>query len=182
MGKLSAFLFISLDGYYKDKQDGIEWHEHTEEGNLFSEESLRHGNTLLFGRKTYELMHSFWPTQMAHQTYPEVARGMNESEKIVISNSLKSSPWKNTRIISKNWIDEINQLKKKTNITLLGSGSILTQLAEAGTIDQLQFLIDPIVLGSGTPVFKGIKRSMNFKLAASKTFKNGSLLVTYSIL
>jgi dihydrofolate reductase len=64
-------------------------------------------------------------------------------------------------------------------MTLLGSGSILTQLAEEGLIDEFQFMVNPVALGEGTPIFKNIKHRLNLKLTSTRTFKNGNVLLCY---
>ncbi|MCB0493738.1 MAG: dihydrofolate reductase family protein [Cyclobacteriaceae bacterium] len=179
MATLSSFTFITLDGYYKGLSQDTSWHHHDKEGEKYSEESLASDSTLLFGRTTYEMMASFWPTPMASEMFPKVAKGMNKAKKLVISSSLQSPQWKNTEVLNKNWLDEIAQLKKKTNITLLGSGSILTQLANAGFVDQFQFMIDPVAIGEGTPIFKGLTHQLNLQLVHSRVFKSGTLLLTY---
>lgn len=181
MGKLSAFLFVSLDGYYKDLSDGISWHEHSEEGNQHSVDNLSHGNTLLFGRKTHDLMASFWPTPVAYDVYPKVAEGMNKSPKIVISSTLESSSWNNTKVFNDNWISLVRELKRSADITILGSGTILRQVADEGLLDQLSIMIDPIALGSGESIFKGLSNTISFKTTGTKTFRNGSVLIDYEI-
>ncbi|MCB0279349.1 MAG: dihydrofolate reductase family protein [Calditrichaeota bacterium] len=179
MGTISSFTFISLDGYYKDLSDDISWHQHDAEGAKFSEDSLSNGNALLFGRKTYQLMASFWPSPAAHDAFPAVAEGMNKAKKFVISNSLKSVDWANTTIINGDWIKQITELKQTLNITILGSGSILSQLAERGLIDYFQVMIDPLVLGAGTAIFSGIKEQINLRLSDSHVFKSGKILLNY---
>lgn len=176
---LSSFTFITLDGYYKGLSEDTSWHHHDKEGEKYSEESLATDSTLLFGRTTYEMMASFWPTPMAAEMFPKVAKGMNKAKKLVISSSLQSPQWNNTEVLKKNWLDEITILKKNTNISLLGSGSILTQLAEAGLIDRFQFMIDPIAIGAGTPIFKGLTQQLHLQLVHSRVFKSGTLLLTY---
>lgn len=101
MGKLSTFNFISLDGFYQDKSEGISWHLHDEEGNNLSIESLKHNSTLLFGRKTYEMMASFCPTKDALNHMPEVAAGMNNAEKVVFSKTLTKADWNNTKVLKR---------------------------------------------------------------------------------
>lgn len=181
MTTLSAFMFISIDGYYKDKTDSMAWHEHTGEGNSFSIEGLSSGNTLLFGRKTYEQMYSFWPTPMAKELYPEVAEGMNSAKKIVVSNTLRSAEWSNTRLIGKKWLEEIKLIKMKENITILGSGSLIPQLVDSNLLDNITLLIDPIALGAGTPIFKNVKSHLNLKLTETRTFANGAMLAFYNL-
>lgn len=181
MKKLSAFNFITLNGFLHDQDGDISWHRHGAEENQYAAESLRSGNSLLFGRKTYDLMASYWPTPMARQNDPIVAEGMNNADKIVISTTLKKAEWKNTKIISADVVEELKRLKELpgNNITLLGSGSILTLLAENDLVDEYQIMIDPVAIGAGTPIFHGIKKSLNLKLTHVKTFKSGVVLLSY---
>jgi dihydrofolate reductase len=181
MKKLSAFNFITLNGYLNGPDGDISWHRHGSEENQFAAESLQSGNSLIFGRKTYEMMAGYWPTPLAIQNDPIVAAGMNNAEKIVISKTLKSVTWNNTRIISENIVQEIKLLKELqgNNLTLLGSGSILTLFAENGLIDEYQIMIDPVAIGTGTSLFHEIRQPLNLKLTNVKTFKSGVVLLSY---
>lgn len=182
MRKISAFLFITLNGYFKGPGENIGWHLHGEEGNEFSEKQLEANNILLFGRKTYELMSSFWSSKMAYDSMQKIAERMNQSEKLVLSNRLVKANWQNTQIISGNGIDKIRKLKQSTgkNITILGSGSVVSDLTEAGLIDEYEFLIDPIAIGSGTTIFENLRTEMSLTLIESRVFKNsGSVLLKY---
>ncbi|OGR87935.1 MAG: dihydrofolate reductase [Elusimicrobia bacterium RIFCSPLOWO2_01_FULL_60_11] len=181
MSKLSSFTFISLDGYYKGPNGDIGWHKHGVEENEYAAEGLESGGTLLFGRVTYELMESYWPTPLALQNDPAVAEGMNQAKKIVFSGTLKKAKWSNTKLVKENIFEEIKKMKEMPGkgMTLLGSGSILTQFAEKGLIDEYQFMVNPVVLGSGTPIFKGIKRKLDLKLTDTRTFRSGVVLLTY---
>jgi len=84
-------------------------------------------------------------------------------------------------VISGNIVEEVKKLKETSpkDMTILGSGSILTQFAEAGLIDDYQFMINPVALGAGEPIFKGLKNILNLELISVKTFKNGILLLNY---
>lgn len=180
MGKLSSFTFISLDGYYKDENNDISWHQHGVEETQFSADNLQHGDILLFGRTTYDMMVGFWPTDMARDAFPEVAEGMNSAEKIVFSRTMQSANWNNTRII-KDMITEVRALKQETskNMTLLGSGSIMKQLADEDLIDTFSFMIDPVALGKGYSVFGGLIQPLNLVLKDSKVFGSGVVLLNY---
>jgi dihydrofolate reductase len=181
MRKLRAFNFITLNGYFKGPNNDTSWHKHGgEEENRYAEEGAQSKSTLLFGRVTYKMMASYWPTSMAIENNSVVANGMNDAEKIVFSKSLKKADWKNTRIV-KNAEAEIRKMKKEkgNDMTILGSGSIITQLAQAGLIDEFQLMVDPIALGSGTPLFKNIDHPLNLRLTNAKTFKSGVVLLCY---
>jgi dihydrofolate reductase len=144
---------------------------------------MQPGNILLFGRITYEMMAGFWPSPMAMESMPGVAKGMNEAEKIVFSKSLKKADWQNTTVI-KNMVAEVKKLKQTPghDMTILGSGSIITQLADAGLLDGIQLMIDPVALGAGTPIFGGLSKQTNLKLTDTKTFKSGTVLLSYQLL
>ena len=180
MAKLSAFLFISIDGYYKDMENDINWHRHGGEESDFAATSSQQEHILLFGRVTYQLMASYWPTAMAIENDPKVADGMNRTEKVVFSKTVHTSDWNKTRFLSDNLVEEVKKLKEgEKDITILGSGTILTQLANAGLIDSYQFMIDPVALGEGTPIFGGLQQKLDLELINSKVFDSGIILVTY---
>jgi dihydrofolate reductase len=183
MAQLHVFNFLTLNGFYKGPGEDISWHQHGEEEGEFAAEGAGSGGMIVFGRVTYEMMASFWPTPQAMKEMPEVAEGMNKSEKIVFSRTLKKAEWSNTRIIRDNIIDEMKKLKQQStkDMTILGSGSIVTQFAEHGLIDEYMLMVDPIALGEGTPLFKGIKHNLNLKLVDTRVFKkSGVVLLRYS--
>lgn len=182
MRKITAFNFVTLDGYLEGPQVGdISWHKHGGEEAEYSAESLKTGNTLLFGRVTYEMMVSFWPTPMAIESFPIVAEGMNNAEKIVFSRTLKKVEWNNARLMKGNIVEEIRKMKRASgkDMTLMGSGSILSQFAEQELIDEYQIMVDPVAIGNGTPIFKDIKRKLDLKLTMTRTFKSGVVLLCY---
>ncbi len=180
MASLSMYNFLTLNGFYKGKNEDISWHRHGADEAQFSKDSLQANNILLFGRVTYEMMASYWPTPMAEGNLPEVIDGMNNTEKVVFSKTMKEAGWNNTRVINGGLIEEVKKLKQgDKDITVLGSGSIVTQLADAGLIDTYLIMIDPVAIGSGTPLFEGIKHDLNLKLIDSRIFNSGVVLLTY---
>ncbi len=182
MATLSIFNFISLNGFFKDAANGISWHQHGgPQETEFSSNNAQGGNMLLFGRKTYEMMAAFWPTPAAAESMPGVAAGMNAAEKIVFSTTLKTVNWQGTRIISDNLIEEIRKLKQgDKNMTVLGSGSIVTQLADENLVDEYGIFLDPVALGNGTPIFHNIKKPLHFSLKNHRVFDNGAIYLQYT--
>jgi len=181
MRTLNAFNFITLNGYFKGPQDDISWHVHGGPENEYGVDSLKSGSTLIFGRVTYNMMSGYWPTQEAILNMPEMAKGMNDAEKIVFSKTLKKAAWNNTTIIKGNIVEEMTSLKQGSGgtMTILGSGSIISQFADAGLIDTYQIMIDPVALGNGTPMFKGITKTLQLELVNTRTFKSGVVLLSY---
>ncbi len=182
MRKLTVFNFITLNGYFEGPQKGdTSWHKHGAEESDYALNMLKLSHTLLFGRVTYNHMKSYWPTQMAAQQMPEMANGMNSAEKIVFSNTLKKADWNNTRVMSGNIVKEIEKLRQTPgrDMTILGSGSIVSLFAEKGLVDEYRIMLDPVALGSGTPIFKDIKNELSLKLTNVQQFKTGVVLLEY---
>jgi dihydrofolate reductase len=127
------------------------------------------------------MMASFWPTPAAMESMPDVAEGMNKSRKIVFSRTLKEVSWENTTLLNGDLEDEVRKLKSESadDIVILGSGSIVSQLAQAGLIDEYQMIFNPIVLGQGRTMFETVKDRLNFKLTNTRSFKNGNVVLTY---
>ncbi len=181
MAQLMSFIFLTLNGFFKGAKEDIGWHRHGPEENAYAAEALRGGSTLVFGRVTYELMAGYWPTPQALKDDPVLAQGMNAADKIVFSRTLKEARWNNTRLVKDDPAAEIKQRKKVPGpgLTILGSGSIVSQLAERGLIDEYQVMIDPVALGQGTPFLKGITRKLDLELVSTRTFKSGVILLNY---
>ncbi len=166
MTKISVFNHVTIDGLFAGPNGEIDWFQavHDDEWNRYAQEHADLSqDTLMFGYETYNLMKSWWPTHAARQSDPHMAEVMNNSPKIVFSRRLKSAEdepnWKNTRVLHQIDRDEIQTLKKKENITILGSGSIVQQLANLGLIDEYSLVLVPIILGKGKPLFKGAART-----------------------
>ena len=181
MRKLTVFNLMTLDGYIAGQGGDISWHNVDEEFQELAKAASNSGNTLLFGRVTYELMAGFWPTPEAIRVDPIVAAGMNKSEKIVFSRTLQKADWNNTRLVKDDMLVEVRRLKQGAgkDLTVLGSGSIVAQLAGEGLIDEYQVLLNPVVIGTGKTMFEGLKNRLALKLVRTRTFVNGNVLLTY---
>ena len=181
MRKVTVFNFVTLNGYFEGPERDISWHKHGAEENEYAVEMLNSGNTLLFGRVTYEFMASYWPTPYAIKNDPILAERMNSADKIVFSRTLEKVEWSNTRLVKHNIVKEIKKMKQTPgkDMTLLGSGSISTRFAQQGLIDEYQIMVDPVVLGRGTSIFKDIKHKLNLKLTTTRTFGTGVVLLCY---
>lgn len=181
MRKLTVFNFITLNGFYKGVDNDTSWHRHGEEEGRYSVESMKGDSILLFGRTTYEMMATWWPTPMAAEAYPEVAKGMNNAEKIVFSNTIEDPRWNNTKVMNGDIVEKIRALKQQPgkDLTILGSGSIVSQFADAGLVDEYQIMLDPVALPAGTLIFQGIKNGFRLELTDTKIFKSGTIVLTY---
>jgi dihydrofolate reductase len=181
MRKVFVFNLVTLDGYFEGPKREIDWHNVDAEFNEYAIDMLNSVDTLIFGRVTYELMTNYWPTPAAKKDDPIVAEKMNTLPKIVFSRTLEKVEWNNTRLAKDNIEEEIQKMKRQPgkDMALLGSGSILTELAPLGLIDEYRIMVNPVVLGSGNPMFKGIKDRLNLRLLKTRTFRNGNVLLYY---
>jgi dihydrofolate reductase len=182
MPKLVVYNSMSLDGYFTDADGDMSWaHKRDPEWQAFVSENARGGGQLLFGRVTYDLMASFWPTPLAAQSNPIVAERMNNLRKYVFSTTLDQASWNNTTLFRGDLATEVRKLKQAPgpDIVIMGSGSVVAQLAEAGLIDQYQIVLNPLVVGSGRTLFEGVKRKLPLKLAKSRAFGNGNVVLLY---
>lgn len=182
MRKLVVFNQVTLDGYIADINGDMSWaHKQDAEWNTFVQENASGGGELLFGRITYELMTSYWPTQYAMQNDPIVAERMNNLPKVVFSRTLEQASWNNTKLVKGDMAAEIRKMKKEPgeNMVIFGSGSIVSQLAQEGLIDEYQIVVNPVVLGKGRTMFEGIKEKLTLKLTKTRTFGNGNVLLCY---
>jgi dihydrofolate reductase len=188
MRKLIVFNHVSLDGYFVDRNGDMSWAkaDHQDaEWNAFVAENASGGSSggsvLVFGRITYELMAGFWPTPFAIENMPDIAKAMNSMAKIVFSRTLEQASWNNTTLVKGDLAGEIRKLKQKSGggLTILGSGSITSQLAPEGLIDEYQIVVNPIVLGEGRTMFEGIKERLSLKLIKTRAFRNGNALLCY---
>jgi dihydrofolate reductase len=184
MRRLTVFNNVSLDGYFVDANGDMSWAHGAKqdaEWNDFVSGNARGGGELLFGRKTYELMASFWPTPMAAQVQPVVAERMNKMPKVVFSRTLDKASWSHTTLVKGDLVAEVRKMKQAPgqDMTLMGSGSIVAQLAQAGLIDEYQLVVNPIVLGKGRTMFEGIPEKLPLKPTKTRTFGNGNVLLCY---
>jgi dihydrofolate reductase len=186
MRRLSVFNQVSVDGYFKTPSGDIRWlhqpdDDDDEEFKQFSTDNAVAGGVLLFGRKTYETMASFWPTTAAAEQFPEVAREMNRLPKVVFSKTLDQASWSNTTVIKGDPVTAVKKMKSEPGepLAILGSGSIVSQLTQASLIDEYQILVIPTVLGEGTTMFDGVKTPMNLTLTKTRTFRNGRAFHVY---
>jgi len=182
MRKLFVFNNVTLDGYFTDANGDMSWaHKNDPEWNAFAADNAKGGGTLLFGRITYELMASFWPTPAAMESMPEVAEGMNNLPKVVFSRTLDKAEWNNTKLVKSGLVEEVRKMKSEAgeDMVILGSGSIVSQLSENGLIDEYQMVVSPIVLGKGRTMFDGVRKRLPMKRTKLRAFENGNVLLCY---
>jgi dihydrofolate reductase len=181
MRKLIYQAMISLDGFYEGPQGELDRHVVDEEFNDYAAGLLNQTDILVFGRKTYEMMAAYWSTDAAIESDPVVAERMNAIEKIVVSQSLDTCCWNNSRLITGDIYQEIEQLKKKDGrqLAIFGSSQLAGSLMEHALIDEYRIIVNPIFLGGGKQLFNSNKARLKMHLKDSYVFNSGNVLHYY---
>lgn len=187
MKRLVSFMHISLDGYVADKNGGMDWILIDEEMFDYAAERTREADTALYGRITYELMESYWPTA-ADQPHPtkhdiEHSQWYKGVAKVIVSKSMKGTQLANTTIVSDNLPNEIRQLKQQNGkeIIMFGSPTLTHSLMEENLVDDYWLFVNPILLGEGSRYFKNLKDSIQLELMTSKSFASGVVCLHYEV-
>jgi len=179
MRKLIAAINMTLDGFC-DHTAGIadeELHQHYND-------LLRNADTLLYGRITYQLMESYWPSVVKNPTgnkpIDEFAVLIDNISKWVFSRTLRQVTWKNTALKNEVTKEEILELKRQEGKNILvGSPTLIITMAQLNLIDEYQLAIHPVILGHGLPLFKNIRDKINLTLLKTKTFGSGVVALYY---
>jgi dihydrofolate reductase len=179
MRKLIFSINVSLDGFA----------DHTvtladDELHEFYTDQLNTIDTILFGRVTYQLLQSYWPhapedPEITHSMV-EFAHKINAMPKIVFSRTLQKADWENTRLARGDMVEEVLKLKQESGKDLsVGGLSMMRTLTNLSLIDEYWLLVQPVLVGSGRRLFEGIKDRFALKLADTKTFHSGVVVLHY---
>ena len=190
MRKIVSFVHVSLDGFVAstDKDmSSLGWISLSDDLFGYVEQRIQQTDTALYGRVTYQMMESYWPTAAeqpnasphdhAHSRWYKTAR------KIVLSKTLVEKNHPDTHIISSNLSDEISKLKHSagSEILVFGSPSATHALMAENLIDEYWLFINPILLGQGIPLFKNIQDRTALTLVKSKIFASGVVCLHYAV-
>jgi dihydrofolate reductase len=181
MSKVIVFNMITLDGFFEGPNREIDWHNVDEEFNDFAINQLNTVGTLIFGRVTYQLMAGYWPMPTSVRDDPIVAGLMNNIPKIVFSRTLETADWNNTRLVKGDMVQEVARLRQQPgkDIYIFGSGSLVSALGQHGLIDEYRVIVNPVILGKGNSMFKGLQDRLKLKLVRTRTFNSGNVLLVY---
>ena len=185
MRKIIVSINVTLDGYLSGPDGELDWHvkRWTKEMGDALCSQLAAADTVLLGRVTYTAMAAYCSSKV---TDPHCrgedfafANMMNCYPKIVVSKTMKSVRWNNTRLLKGNLQDKITQLKTKPggNILVYGSSQLVTALVQLGLVDAYWLWIHPVVLGKGKLLFENIHHSVNFTTLKTETFQSGVVLM-----
>ncbi|MEO5782607.1 MAG: dihydrofolate reductase family protein [Ginsengibacter sp.] len=185
MRKLILFMHTSLDGFVAGPKGEMDWILVGEEMFDYAAQQTHEADTALYGRVTYQIMQSYWPTAAdkpgASKHDKEHSSWYNKVEKVVISKTMKGENLPNTNIISNNIPSEINTIKNSSgkNIVMFGSPTVAHVLMSKNLIDDYWLFVNPILLGEGIPLFKDIKERTKLKFVASEPFSSGVVCLHY---
>jgi dihydrofolate reductase len=189
MNKIKMLNRISIDGYFaslNEVNSGMDWFIHDSEVDKVAHEIGGKMNSLILGGITYRLFERSWVPLLKNSDAPAHLKGIAEEltgmNKIVFSKTLYGSEWENTRIYNDNLIDIVRHLKQDadSDILVLGSGSIVQQLANERLIDEYIFIVTPVVAGEGNPLFPSVKQQ-DLTLVDSRTFETGNVVLHYML-
>lgn len=190
MRKIVSFMHVSLDGFVASTDEGMAslgWISLSDDLFAYVDQRIQQTDTALYGRVTYQMMESYWPTateQPNASTHDQAhSRWYKAARKIVLSKTLLEKNNPDTKIISSHLSDEISKLKQSagSDIPVFGSPGATHALMAENLIDEYWLFINPILLGQGIPLFKNIKDRTALTLVKSKLFDSGVLFLHYEV-
>lgn len=187
MRKIISFMHISLDGFVAGLNGEMDWIKVDEEIFDYVGKRISEGDIALYGRVTYQMMESYWPTAGNKPTATkhdiEHSKWYNKVHKVVLSKSMKGEGLTNTKIISDNLSDRINEIKQQAgkDILLFGSPTATHSLMQQNLIDSYWLFVNPIILGQGIPLFVNIKDKIKLKLLTTRQFSCGVTELNYIV-
>jgi dihydrofolate reductase len=191
------FNWVTADGYFAGPDGNLDWVVPDEEQAKAAAETIPNFDTVLFGRRTYEIFEGFWRHAVvdASGTVPDphhrgrrsrehgaVAMALNRMTKLVFSRTLKDVSWRNSRLLRELDPREIETMKRQPgkDMIIFGSGSIVSQLTQHALIDEYQFVVCPLLLGSGQPLLSGVSKRLRLDLLEAKALPSGDVMLRYA--
>jgi dihydrofolate reductase len=187
MRKIISFMHISLDGFVAGLNGEMDWIKVDEEIFDYVGKRISEGDTALYGRVTYEMMENYWPAAAGKPTATrhdiEHSKWYSKVHKVVLSKTMKDTGLNNTKIISSNLSDRINEIKQQgdKDILLFGSPAATHSLIQLNLIDGYWLFVNPIILGRGIPLFAGIKDKIKLNLLTTRQFTCGVTELNYIV-
>ena len=182
MRKITAGLFISLDGVVDEPQD---WHfpYFNDEMGVAVDRQVSDSDTLLLGRKTYDSFAGAWPErETAGEEDADMGKALGDKRKVVVSNQNLQFTWRNSEQLKGNLVEAVTALKNEpgADIGMSGSVSVVRQLLAAGLLDELHLLVHPIAVRKGMRLFDEGESPIPLRLVSSQTFTTGVLYLIYA--
>jgi len=191
MRKIISFMHVSLDGFVAGPNGEMDWIKVDEEIFDYVGKRISEGDTALYGRVTYQMMESYWPTAAdqpnASKHDIEHSKWYSQVHKLVLSKTMKGAELDNTEIISDNVSERIMEIKESSNgrneeILLFGSPTATHSLMGDNLIDGYWLFVNPIILGEGIPLFANIREKVKLQLVNTQSFSSGVTELSYVVI
>jgi len=187
MRKVKMINRVSIDGYFASNNEmtgGMDWFVPDNSVDQATHNLVK-SDTVILGEATFRMFEASWPPVLRDPNAPKemkaLAQELTDMKKIVFSKDLASSEWANTEFHNGDVAKVIKALKAEdgSDILVLGSGTIVQQLANAGLMDEYIFIMTPVIAGAGKPLFKDVAQT-NLKLLGTQRFDSGNVLLHYA--
>jgi len=194
--KIVVFDRISADGYFSAADGALDWAVPDADLDKGAAGKLEESDTMLFGRRTYDMFESFWPHVLKDPaTAPDphnpgrhtpemrsLAEWINAAKKIVFSTTRGEVSWTNSELRRDIVPREIEALKAqpRKTIMLFGSGSVVSRLSELGLIDEYQLVVCPVLLGGGRSLVSGMAGRVSLELLEARPFPSGNVMLRFA--
>jgi dihydrofolate reductase len=182
VGNVVLMMSVSLDGFIEGPGRDIDWHLVDDEVHSHFNEVLGGMGAFLSGRRTHELLAGFWPTadQDPDSSPPivEFARIWRDTPKVVYSRTLEGAGW-NTTVVREVVAEEVQALKARAGDLALGGAELAAALLAQDLVDEYRIYVNPVRIGRGTPLFPPSDRRVQLRLAETRAFGNGVVLLHY---
>lgn len=186
MGRIIVSEFITLDGVIEapggeeslGERSGWSIPYFNEETLKFKLDDLLASDALLMGRVTYQIHAAVWPSMTDEEGF---ADRMNNLPKYVVSTTLETVEWNNSRLISGNIPEEVKKLKQEIQRDILidGGSDLVNLLRRHGLIDEYRLLVYPVVLGTGKRLFQEGGQKTELRLMEARALSTGVVGLTY---
>ena len=187
---------VTADGYFSGPDGKLDWTVPDDEADNAGADAISGFDTILFGRRTYDMFEGFWPHAVDDASTAQdphsagrrtpalraMAVWINEANKLVFSRTRKDVTWKNSRLMGEFDPRAVDALKKQPgkDMIIFGSGSIVSALTQHGLIDEYQFIVNPILLGNGRSLLGGVSKSLKLNLLEVKQYRSGNVMLRYA--
>ncbi|HEX7845751.1 MAG TPA: dihydrofolate reductase family protein [Chitinophagaceae bacterium] len=181
MRKIIVSMMVSTDGFIEDGKKQIDWHIWDREMEAYMINFFERIDLMLFGRVNWELMAGYWPTEQGKKDEPRIAERMNKLDKIVFSRTLIEANWENSTLLKELDAGFIRELKKQPgkDMVIFGGANIVNSFRKLDLIDEYQLIVNPVLLGNGTPLFGPAEERGTLKLVSATSFKCGNVILHY---
>lgn len=178
-------MHTSLDGFVAGPDGEMDWIKVDDEIFDFVGTMTDKADTALYGRVTYEMMEGYWPTAAdqpnASRHDKEHSAWYKKVSKVVLSRTISEKGLENTKVINDQLPDNINKIKNQAgkNILIFGSPRASHSLLSHDLVDEFWLFVNPVLLGKGIPLFKGVTQTTKLKLVETKAFSSGVIALHY---